>query len=306
MLELREGSSLYYSLLWTQPAMRQRFMERLYLIQSLSTTLEEVQEPQVAEHKIHWWHEELQRLIDGTARHPATQAAQTSLAGNQVAMDTCLQILTAASTARFTPPANDADANSLMEQSYSARLALLAHALTEDDTELNPQHHSPALARSLGKHEQLSRLPLLLHRGQAVFSDEMYQRFNIRPTDLASHIRTRKEPDLQDEVHGNEPQGDSPARSSTLDAIAVVVDNPARQALLNAAIADAHQEISQALKDPASRQHYRRPRMMPLWRLSILRERQLALWQRNPPDLLRERSTLTPVHKLFWAWRHRR
>lgn len=302
MLKLREGSSLHYSLLWTPPGARQRFVERLHLIQTLSTTLEEVQDPQVAEHKIHWWHEELQRLCEGGARHPATQAAQASLAKEPAAMETCLQLLTAASTVRFTPPATDEDADKLLEQSYRARLALLAHALTEDSAELDSQRHCAGLARALGKHEQLSRLPVLLHRGQPVFSDEMYQRFSLRPTDLAEHVRTRLEPEAQNA----ELDAPAPAPASALDAIAVVVDKPARQNLLNAAINDAHRELGEALHDPASRQYYRRSTMMPLWRLSILREKQLALWQRHPPDLLRERSTLTPVHKLFWAWRHRR
>lgn len=306
MLTIREGSTLYYSLLWTSPAARQRFLERLHLIQALSTTLEEVQEAQVAEHKIHWWHEELQRLNDGTARHPATQAVQGSLAGNQPAMENCLSILGAASTARFTPPASDAEANRLLEQEYSARLALLAHALTEDPAELDPQIHSPTLARALGKHEQLSRLPVLLHRGQAVFSEETYRRFSLQPADLAGHIRTRREAALSDEeTHTGEPRQGASTSSSALDNIAVVVDKPARQKLLNAAIADAHQDIRSALQETTNRQHYRE-QLIQLWRLGILRERQLALWQRRPPDLLRERSTLTPLHKLFWAWRHRR
>ncbi|MGQ7843638.1 squalene/phytoene synthase family protein [Granulosicoccus sp. 3-233] len=299
MLTIREGSSLYYSLLWTTPAARQRFIERLHLIQSLSTTLEDVQEPQVAERKIHWWHEELQRLMEGTARHPATQATHDSMAEQQQAMACCLAILGAASTLRFTPPASDAEVDTLLEQDYSARLALLAHALSDNDAELDPQRHSQRLARALGKHERLSRLPVMLHRGQPVFSTEMYQRFGIRPTDLASHIR-------KSETQTSDADDVTAEPASTLDAIAVVVDKPARQSLLNAAIADAHHDFAQALKEPSSRQHYRQRSLLPLWRLSILRERQLALWTRRPPDLLRERSTLTPVHKLFWAWRHRR
>ncbi len=42
MLTIRDGSTLYYSLLWTAPAARQRFVERLELVQALSSTLEEV------------------------------------------------------------------------------------------------------------------------------------------------------------------------------------------------------------------------------------------------------------------------
>ena len=66
-IELREGSSLYYSLLWTDDAVRERLLARLSLVHTLLTTLEEVQEPEVAERKVHWWHEELERLGRGLA-----------------------------------------------------------------------------------------------------------------------------------------------------------------------------------------------------------------------------------------------
>ncbi len=306
MLDIREGSSLYYSLLWTAPAVRQRFIERLHLVQTLGTTLEEVQEPQVAERKIHWWHEELQRMVEGTARHPATQAVQQAMSGRQAAFDACLAVLTAASTIRFTPPATEADADTLLEQGFSARLALLAHALSDDSVELDPQNQSTLLARALGKHEQLSRLPILLHRGQPVFSQELYQRFDLQPGDLAKRIRTQKGTLPHKATPPEDSENTSPAPLSALDGIAVVVDKPQRQSLLNTAMADAHRDISLALKDNDCRQHYRHGALLPLWRLSILRERQLALWTKHPPDLLRERSTLTPLRKLFWAWRHRR
>ena len=306
MLDIREGSSLYYSLLWTAPAARQRFIERLHLVQTLGTTLEEVQEPQVAERKIHWWHEELQRMFEGTARHPATQAVQATTTGRQQALEACLGVLTAASTVRFTPPATEADSNSLLEQGFSARLALLAHALSDESAELEPQNQSTLLARALGKHEQLSRLPTLLHRGQPVFSQELYQRFDLQPGDLAARIRTQKDTQPHDTTPDDETTDAPTAPISALDGIAVVVDKPQRQSLLNAAIADAHGDIALALKDADCRQRYRHTALLPLWRLSILRERQLSLWTKHPPDLLRERSTLTPLHKLFWAWRHRR
>ena len=337
MLIIREGSTLYYSLLWTSPAAQQRFIERLELVQALSSTLEEVHEPQVAERKIHWWHEELQRMMEGTARHPAAQACQSSLlvvdippwatlqnseAGvapvtDNPALNACLSILSAASTMRFTPPITDADANTLLEQSYLARLALLAHALSEDVDDLNLQRHSRIAARALGKHERLSRLPQLIHRGQAVFSDTLYEKHAIRPSDLAKRIRIANETtsettsEIASETNSASPSsgpGDNtaaPLTTSRLAAIPVSIDKPGRQALLNAAIADTHADFRQALENGETQARYRQSPLQPLWRLIVLRERQLALWQRNSPDLLRERSTLTPLKKLFHAWRNR-
>ena len=317
--------------------MRQRFVERLELVRALSSTLEEVHEPQVAERKIHWWHEELQRMVEGTARHPAAQACQSSLlvvdiplwatlqnseaemasVTDNPALNACLSILSAASTMRFTPPVTDAEANVLLEQSYLARLALLAHALSDNVDELNLQRHSRIAARALGKHEQLSRLPQLIHRGQAVFSDTLYKKHAIRPSDLAERIRIANE--TTSEITGagvsetksaSQPSGlghntAAPLTSSRLAAIPVSIEKPGRQALLNAAIADTHADFRQALKEGETQARYRQSPLQPLWRLIVLRERQLALWQRNSPDLLRERSTLTPLKKLFYAWRHR-
>lgn len=337
MLTIRDGSTLYYSLLWTSPAARQRFIERLELVQALSSTLEGVHEPQVAERKIHWWHEELQRMVEGTARHPAAQACQSSLLvidnppwatlqNNQAgvasvtdnpALNACLNIVSAAATMRFTPPVTDADANTLLEQSYLARLALLAHALSDDVDDLNLQRHSRIAARALGKHEQLSRLPQLIHRGQAVFSDALYKKNAIRPSDLAERIRIASETASEttseiasDTNSASQPSGpgdnnSAPHTASRLAAIPVSIDKPGRQALLNAAIADAHADFRQALEDSETQARYRQAPLQPLWRLIALREKQLALWQRNSPDLLRERSTLTPLKKLFHAWRNR-
>ncbi len=333
MLTIREGSTLYYSLLWTSPAARQRFIERLELVQALSSTLDEVHEPLVAERKIHWWHEELQRMVEGTARHPAAQACQSSLSVTAIppwatrqsdeagvasvtdnpVLNACLNIVSAASTIRFKPPSTEADANTLLEQSYLARLALLAHALSGDVDDLNLQQHSRIAARALGKHEQLSRLPQLIHRGQAVFSDARYRKHALRPSDLAERIRIASEPtsessnetDTASQPAGSIHNNTSPLTASRLGAIPVSIDKPGRQDLLNAAIADTHADFMQAIADGETRARYRQTPLQPLWRLIALREKQLALWQRNSPDLLRERSTLTPLHKLFHAWRNR-
>ncbi|ASJ75226.1 hypothetical protein [Granulosicoccus antarcticus] len=316
MTNISVGSTLHYSLLWTEPAARQRFIERLELVHALGTTLEAVHEPQVAERKIHWWHEELQRMSEGSARHPAAQACQSSLVlsnnpswpadqnneADQTAIDAhpalnaCLNIVSAASTMRFTPPSSEKEANALLEKNYLARMALLAHALSDNIDDLDLPGHSSLAALALGKFEQLSRLPHLIHRGQAVFSDQLYKQHAIRPTDLAGKIRIA-------------PDAESPSTkqaSSGLHSIPLTVEKPEIQALLNAAITTAHQDFQRAMADDETVSRYRQAPLLPLWRLIVLREKQLAMWQRNPPNLLRERTTLTPLVKLFHAWRNRR
>jgi phytoene synthase len=306
VIAIREGSSLHYSLLWTDPDDRQRFIERLNLIRELGTTLDDVQEPQVAEAKIHWWHEELQRMIEGKARHPAVQTCQASLAAASVpALQACLDILSSASTQRYTPALTNDDADALLEKSYRARLALLAHSLSGRTDDLDTHSHPSPAARALGKHEQLYRLPQLIHRGQPVFSEESYRAHDIRPTDLAARVRVMG--NVPGSIPGEEPRDAADRLSDrTPGIIPIAVDRPGRESLLRAVVADTLAELQHAVDDVDTRQRYRQTPLLPLWRLLVLREKQVALWHRLKPDLLRERSTLTPLVKLYWAWLHRR
>lgn len=268
----------------------------------MATTLDDVQEPQVAEKKIHWWHEELQRVHQGQARHPATQACQEHLTTLDGAMAACLEIISVASTQRFTP-AETTEANEAeLIRSYRARLALLAHALSDDPADLTLDTHPDIAALALAQHEQLLRLPSLIHRGLPVFSNELYQQFDTRPHDLAEHIRVSIATDAnEDSLSSNKPQ--PPAK---LNAIPVVLDKPGRQALLAFVIAQNHSTLTEAVDSEAAIARYRHSPLLPLWRLIVLRKYQLELWKKNQPDLLRERTTLTPLSKLFRAWQHRR
>lgn len=293
---IHEGSSLYYSLLWTSTETRQRFCDRLNLVNTLATTLDDVQEPQIAERKIHWWHEELQRLRDGVARHPATQACQSELLQLDAGQSACLSIVGAASTHRFTPADTESASNDILLQSYQPRLALLAHGLSNDTQDLQTDSHPELVAMAFARYEQLSRLPALIHRGQSVFSAELYKRFNIQPTDLAKHIATSSAPDSPDDNTG----------ASGLQKIPVVTDNPGRHQLLSHAIEQALETFTSAINNEHVSNRYRQHKLLPLWRLLVLRQRQMILWQKEQPDLLRERTTLTPLRKLYYAWRYRK
>lgn len=297
---VREGSSLYYSLLWTDATAKRRFGERLALIKAMATTLDDVQEPQVAEKKIHWWHEELQRLTDGTARHPATQQNQQALTGLDAAQSACLEIVSVASTQRFTPPSTSAESDAALIRSFLARLALLSHALSSDQNDLDVATHSANAALAFAHHDQLARLPMLIHRGLPVFSDELYQTFDIRPVDLAEHIR------VASSTSDKTTTSASQFSTSNLKSIPIVTEKPGRAGLIAHAIERNHTTFAQAMNDSTTRQRYRKPPLLPLWRLLALRNAQLELWTKHPPDLLRERTTLTPIAKLWCAWRNKR
>ena len=94
--------------------------------------------------------------------------------------------------------------------------------------------------------------------------------------------------------------------SSTLGGVPVVVDaSTSRRALIAEVVDEASEKLQGALADAGYRRVYRRPELAPMARLAALRARQLALWKDTRPDLLRERTTLTPLAKLYLAWRHR-
>lgn len=290
MITPKDGSSLYYSLLWTPAIVKESFLQRLTLIDALATCLDDVQEPSVAEKKIHWWHEELERLAKSTPRHPACKENLRSMGGNQIAIRHCLSILSSAASTRYTQSQTDEEAQNLLLTSFKARLALLSDALnhpaseteTETETTEKPDRQDrsskpmtqydswaqyDALALAFAIHEDLYRLPHHLHRGFAVFSDETYERHSMSPEAFAS-------------------QGSQP--------------------LLDEAVNSALTHFDTAFADDATKKAFKSSTQLPLWRLAKLRAAQLQLWQRKATNLTAERSTLTPVRKLYIAWRHRR
>lgn len=296
---IKEGSSLYYSLLWIKPEQRQRVIRQLALINTISTTLHDVQEPQVAQRKIHWWHEELTRLQHAQARHPEVKACEPTLHGSIAAQEALLAILSVASEERFSAAPKSADTHKLIAKDYTARLALISHALSNRHDDLALDTHAANAALALGLHEKLARLPSLIHRGLPVFSDELYQRFNIRPSDLAQHIRLARQ-DNANETESTELE------NPTFNAIPIVEQKPGRKALLIDAVSSCLQSFNEAIACEHVRSRYQTEPLLPIWRLLILRQSQLALWSEKHPDLLRERMSLTPLTKLYKAWRNRR
>jgi len=308
------GSSLYYSLLWTDESARARYVNRLHLIQALNSTLDDVQDPQK---KIHWWHEEIERMISTEARHPATKACQSDIPHDKEAAlelhtlvsSACLAILSSVSNVRYTPPATDDERNEQLVANYSGRLALLSHALSRNVEDLSLESHPPIACQALAQHEQLSRLPTLLHRGQPVFSTANYKTHNISPKDLASGIRVAavKVTDSAVDSEAATVKRESDRSSQTSFAnIPIVDEKPGTDTILQSAINETLSCFSKAYTSPKVLQRYRQAPLLPVWRMIALRRKQVTLWQKKQPNLLREQMSLTPLSKFFCAWRHRR
>lgn len=299
--QLKEGSSLYYSLLFATPAARVRVWQTLQLINTVSTTLNDVSEPTIAEKKIHWWHEELARLAQQSARHPACVAVQEYLHRPDAA-NALVSILSTAATERYSPLATNTELREMLVADYGARLTLVEKALTGSVTSANSEvivmhhanalhkHHANALnngqtdtvpnkptvgppskdatAFGLGQVHRLSTLTQRLNQGYSVFSDEQYAANNTTPEQL-----------LNDPDKG--------------------------RAMLDVAVEQATETLTQAI-DEIGANKASAIASLPIQTMTRLRLSQLKLWQKKKPDLLSEYITLTPVVKFFIAYRCKR
>ncbi len=269
----RPGSSLYYAALYCDEDTRIRTLRTLNLNAVIANSLADVQEPAVAQQKIHWWHEELDRLDDNAATHPTLAACQT-IHDNTRLKKHCLAILSAAANERMTPATNGKALAEQLTSDYSARGMLLLDGLYgEPAPDEIAKQVVPNLAKAYSHSDRLRQIRHLLHRGIPVFSNEYYEKFDLEPTALIEHITSDE------------------GRNEKIDALLTdAVD------LAAAAYADIDNLLPISMvKDE--------PKLLPVLTLTRLRHQQINLWQKQRPDLLKVSLTPTPVRKFWLAWR---
>jgi phytoene synthase len=87
------GSSFYYSFLFL-PTEQRRAITALYAFCGVvDDVVDEVSDPGVARAKLLWWHQEIERMVGGTAQHPVGQALGPVLARYALPRDGLEQIL---------------------------------------------------------------------------------------------------------------------------------------------------------------------------------------------------------------------
>ncbi|MBL8399165.1 MAG: presqualene diphosphate synthase HpnD [Candidatus Accumulibacter sp.] len=74
------GSSFYYSFLFLPPVKRQAITALYAFCREVDDVVDECQDPQVAATKLAWWRSEVAGIHGGSPRHPVTQALQTACA----------------------------------------------------------------------------------------------------------------------------------------------------------------------------------------------------------------------------------
>lgn len=173
------GTALYYALAPLTPANRSSIVVTLHLCQQLACALNEVSDPQVAEKKIHWWHEELERMQNGSARHPATQAVvqhAPMVAGD---FSNWLSILSANSEEKYANAIDEHTHHTRMQQDYGTRMQLCLNTL-----QITPPGEITDWVLGFARFERLKRFHYLFQHGYPVFADTDYDECKLEPPRL--------------------------------------------------------------------------------------------------------------------------
>ena len=75
----KSGSSFYYSFLFLPPEQRQAITALYAFCREVDDVVDECDDPSVARTKLRWWREEVRNLFKGTPQHPVTQALTISI-----------------------------------------------------------------------------------------------------------------------------------------------------------------------------------------------------------------------------------
>jgi len=178
---IREGTALAYALAQLPPQKKADIVAILQLSHTLATMLNDVTDPSVAEKKIHWWHEELDRMQNGKAKHPLCLAVSTSQASLSTELTHWMSILSANSDEKYINAGNEETFLARLEQDYTARLQLCCLVLQKTPARLNPKWST-----GFALFERLKRFHHLHACGYPVFPDSDYALLAIEPHDLAN------------------------------------------------------------------------------------------------------------------------
>jgi phytoene synthase len=87
------GSSFYYSFLFLPPERRRAITALYAYCREVDDVVDEMQDPAVAQAKLAWWADEIGRLYDGDPQHPVTRALAPHLLAFRIRRDSLLLVL---------------------------------------------------------------------------------------------------------------------------------------------------------------------------------------------------------------------
>ena len=260
------GSNLYYALLMTPPARRAAACALHALCQEIAEVKDEVHEPSVASAKLAWWRTEIAALCAGRPTHPASKALLPHLENTGISQSALLQLVDGAEMDFEQMRYLDLPAlDRYCRLNGGQPASLAAHLYGFSDAQ------TPSRAEALGQAMALARIVANVgadaRRGYIYFPVDELQRFDV----TAAAIQNG----------GYSGQFKSLMRHQT---------QRAREQL----------QAAQAALPAADRRRQRALLVLAQLHLALLDEIELSQF-----EILHQRIDLTPLRKLWIAWRTR-
>ncbi len=89
----QSGSSFYYSFLFLPPERRRAITALYAFCREVDDVVDEVSDPQLAQTKLDWWRLEIARLYEGAPQHPVTRALAPHLQPFNLTRERLLQVI---------------------------------------------------------------------------------------------------------------------------------------------------------------------------------------------------------------------
>ena len=260
----QSGSSFYYSFLFLPPERRRAITALYAFCREVDDIVDECHDPQLAATKLAWWRQELGRLYAGQPEHPVTRALQPILVHFNLPQEQLLEIINGMEMDLQQTRYLDFKALS----PYCYRVASVVGLLAAEIFGYQDRQ-TQKYAHDLGMAFQLTNIIRDVgedaRRGRVYLPLDELQRFDVPLSDLLN------------------------ARYS---------DN--FRALMEFQIERAEQYYTQAMNElPATDRKAQRPGLV----MAAIYRTLLAEIQREGCQVLSQRTSLTPVRKLWIAWR---
>ncbi|MBK1703967.1 squalene/phytoene synthase family protein [Halochromatium glycolicum] len=263
------GSSAYYSVRLAAAPRRDALAALFAWRAELRAILDQVSDPGVARIKLDWWRSELERIFAGTPRHPLSEVLAPVVAAHRLPEAPFIAIIAGVETALQNPRQPDLgtqrDAD---EQDRGALFELLAHC--EGVVDRHPLTQARRVGGWCAQVRRLRDAGLLLRQGRAVLPADQLAAAGLSQEALASPEGRQRLPEL--------------LRALAEQLRSQLPNRPANEPTTGSPVQPS--ELTRAVRIQLR-----------------LHQDLLAVLERSGFDVADQRIGLTPLRKLWLAWR---